>query len=107
MNLLSAAAHSYIYKQVTAYHFVANEASILSNEPLCIYLKGMHQVHLLLLSLYYFCELVNDTKNNKDNSFNQAIDTTAVLGRQSHFGPAAVLSLVLSTPPYHSVLALL
>ena len=46
-------------------------------------------------------------QNNKHNSFNQAIDTTAVLGRQSHFGPAAVLSLVLSTPPYHSVLALL
>ena len=36
----------------------------------------------------------NDTKNNKHNSFNQAIDTTAVLGRQSHFGPAAVLSSV-------------
>ena len=52
-------------------------------------------------------ESVNDTKNNKHNSFNQAIDTTAVLGRQSHFGPAVVLSLVLSTPPYHSVLALL
>ena len=30
---------------------------------------------------------MSDTKNNKHNSFNQAIDTTAVLGRQSHFGP--------------------